>query len=159
MAGRYGPSMVDIGDPAPDFILPSSDGDVVQLSRLRGRRIVLFFYPRDGSPGCTRENCMIRDNLPEFEKLGAVVLGISRDGVERHRKFAEKYKLTHKLLSDGDGSVSKKYDALGLLGTSKRKTFVIDENGVIAHVIEGLLPGKHVREALEALYKLQRRTG
>ncbi|MEM1945751.1 MAG: peroxiredoxin [Candidatus Caldarchaeum sp.] len=146
--------MVKAGDIAPDFTLPSSNGGVIQLSSLRGRRVVLFFYPKDGSPGCTRENCLLRDMLPEFEKRGAVVLGISRDSLESHKRFAEKHQLTHLLLSDRDGSVCRKYDALGLFGMVKRKTFVVDEKGVILYVVEGMMPDKHVRESLQVLDKM-----
>ncbi|MEM1943515.1 MAG: peroxiredoxin [Candidatus Caldarchaeum sp.] len=146
--------MVREGEKAPDFSLPSTRGDVVQLEKLRGRRVVLLFYPKDGSPGCTRENCLLRDMLPEFEKHGAVVLGISRDSLDSHKKFSEKHNLTHLLLSDVDGDVSRRYGALGLLGMSKRKTFVVDENGVVLKVVEGLMPDKHVREALKTLKEM-----
>ncbi|MCS7129043.1 MAG: peroxiredoxin [Candidatus Caldarchaeum sp.] len=146
--------MVKEGWIAPPFSLPSSGGEVVELEKLRGRRVVLFFYPKDGSPGCTRENCLVRDMLPEFEKHGAVVLGISRDSLTSHQRFSEKHRLTHVLLSDVDGKVSKAYDAVGLLGMSKRKTFVIDEKGVVVKVVDGMLPDKHVKEALKALESL-----
>ncbi|MCS7136796.1 MAG: peroxiredoxin [Candidatus Caldarchaeum sp.] len=150
--------MVKEGDLAPTFSLPSSGGGVVELEKLGGRRVVLFFYPKDGSPGCTRENCLVRDMLPEFEKHGAVVLGISRDSLTSHQRFSEKHRLTHILLSDVDGKVSRAYDALGLLGMSKRKTFVIDEKGVVVKVVDGMLPDKHVKEALKALESLSARS-
>ncbi|MCS7136716.1 MAG: peroxiredoxin, partial [Aigarchaeota archaeon] len=101
--------MVSEGVAAPDFELMSQSGEKVRLSSFRGRNVVLFFYPKDGSPGCTRENCLIRDSLSEFEKYGAVALGISRDSVESHRRFAEKHRLTHLLLSDPSGEVVKAY--------------------------------------------------
>jgi peroxiredoxin Q/BCP len=146
--------MLGVGDSAPDFSLESHRGGVIQLSELRGRNVVLFFYPKDGSPGCTKENCLLRDLNTEFEKLDAVVLGISRDGVEEHRKFSEKHGLNHHLLSDRDGSVSKKYDALGLLGVVKRVTYVLDREHRVRGVIRSWQPSKHVSGALEILRRL-----
>jgi peroxiredoxin Q/BCP len=146
--------MVGVGEKAADFELPAHTGEIVRLSSLRGRRVVLFFYPKDGSPGCTRENCMVNDMFSEFERLDAVVIGISRDGVESHRRFAARHGLKQLLLSDVDGSVSRAYGALGFLGASKRKTFVIDRDGTIVKVVDGVLPGRHVKEALETLKQL-----
>ena len=140
------------GDLAPDFTLQAHDGSVVKLSSYRGRRVVLFFYPKDGSPGCTRENCMVRDRLDEFKNLDAVVLGISRDDIDKHRAFAAKHGFTHLLLSDEQGEVCKAYGALTFFGMLvKRRTVVIDENGVVRRVIDGITPGKHVEEALKTL--------
>ena len=148
-------SGVRVGDEAPDFSLQAHDGSIVRLSNLRGRRVVLFFYPKDGSPGCTRENCMIRDRLEEFAALNAVVLGISKDSVERHRRFASKHGFAHLLLSDPDGRVCKAYGALALLGLLvKRRTVVIDENGVVRLVFDSPMPGKHVEEALKTLKEI-----
>ncbi|MEN2974061.1 MAG: peroxiredoxin [Candidatus Caldarchaeales archaeon] len=148
--------MVKEGDKAPDFELISHKGDRFKLSSMLGRPVVLFFYPKDDTPGCTRENCLIRDNIEEFEKRGAVAIGISVDGIDSHNRFADKYRLTHLLLSDTDGMVSKKYGALGFGGRSQRKTFVIDENGIIRKIISGVMPGKHVKESLIALDELKR---
>ncbi|MCX8192627.1 MAG: peroxiredoxin [Nitrososphaeria archaeon] len=148
--------MVKEGEKAPDFELLSYKGERFKLSSMLGRPVVLFFYPKDDTPGCTRENCLIRDNLEEFEKRRAVVVGISVDDVGSHIRFAEKYRLTHLLLSDTGGVVSKKYGALGFSGRSQRKTFVIDEDGVIRKIITGAMPGKHVRESLRALDELER---
>lgn len=148
-------SRVKVGDLAPDFTLPSHDGGVVRLSNLRGHYIVLFFYPKDGSPGCTRENCLVRDRLDEFKELGAVVIGISKDSTDRHRRFAEKYKLTHLLLSDENGEVSRQYGALGFLGLfTKRITFVIDKDGVIRYIHQSINPASHVEAALKALRQI-----
>lgn len=148
--------MVREGELAPDFELVSHTGELVKLSALRGRNVVLFFYPKDGSPGCTRENCLLRDNLPRFEELNAVALGISRDSVESHRKFAEKHRLTHMLLTDSKGEVVKAYDAQGLFGITKRVTYVIDRRGVVAKIINSLNPSTHVDEALKALESLEK---
>lgn len=146
--------MVGVGEKAVDFELPAHTGETVRLSSFRGKRVVLFFYPKDGSPGCTRENCIVNDVFDEFEKMDAVVIGVSRDSLESHMKFAAKHGLKQVLLSDVDGSVSRAYNALGFLGASKRKTFVIDRDGTVVKVIESVFPGRHVKEALEALKKL-----
>lgn len=149
--------MIKEGDIAPDFELPAING-TFRLSNFLGRRVVLFFYPKDGTPGCTAENCLIRDMLPSFEKHGAIVVGINRDTVEGHKRFADKHKLTHILLSDVKGEVSKFYDALGPLGMSKRKTFVIDESGRIRKIIESRKPEIHIQETLSILEKIDVRT-
>ncbi len=151
--------MVSVGDKAPHFELPRSDGGMLRLSDVLGKRIVLFFYPKDGTPGCTRENCLIRDMLPEFEKYGVLVLGISRDGIESHKKFAEKYKLIHILLSDVEGKASKAYGVLGRFGLSKRVTFIIDESGTIRKIIQGQNPDRHVKESLEFLKTMDKGSG
>ena len=146
---------VVVGGEAPDFSLPAHDGSVVRLRNLRGRRVVLFFYPKDGSPGCTRENCMVRDRMHEFKALNAVVLGISRDSAEKHKKFASRHGFTHLLLSDHSGEVCKSYGALSLLGLMvKRRTVVIDENGVVRRIIDSITPSKHVEEAIKTLKEL-----
>ncbi|MDJ0270028.1 MAG: peroxiredoxin [Aigarchaeota archaeon] len=146
---------VKVGDLAPDFTLPSHDGGVVRLSSLRGHHVVLFFYPKDGSPGCTRENCLVRDRLDEFKELDAVVIGISKDSLDKHKRFAERYKLTHLLLSDADGEVSRRYGALGFLGLfTRRITFVIDRNGVIRYIHQSINPASHVEAALKALREI-----
>ncbi len=146
-----------MGDKGPDFTLESHLGGMVKLSDLKGRPVVLFFYPKDGSPGCTKENCLVRDLTPEFEKVGAVVLGISRDGVEEHRKFSSKHGFAHILLSDPEGKVCREYDALGIFGIVKRITYVLDWDHRIIGVIRSLSPSKHVTEALEILKKLPTR--
>lgn len=142
--------MIKEGDIAPDFELPTINGSF-RLSDWIGRKVVLFFYPKDGTPGCTAENCLIRDLLSSFEEHGALVVGISRDSLDSHKRFADKHKLTHILLSDVDGKVSKSYDALNPLGMSKRKTFVIDESGRIRKIIEDRQPDRHVKESLSFL--------
>lgn len=146
--------MLREGDIAPDFELESHDGGLVKLSMFAGRPIVIFFYPKDGSPGCTRENCLIRDMLPEFERLGAVVLAISRDSPESHKKFASRHGLAHKLLTDPDGKVARMYGVLGLFGVVKRVTFLVDGGGRIRAVIRDWSPSKHVTRAAAELRAL-----
>ncbi|MEM0348657.1 MAG: peroxiredoxin [Candidatus Caldarchaeum sp.] len=147
--------MVKVGDAAPGFELVSHTGERVSLEKLRGRYVVLFFYPKDGSPGCTRENCLLRDNFEKFEKLGAVTLGISRDSVESHKRFAEKHGFTHHLLSDTSGEVVKAYGAAGLFGVTRRMTLIIDPEGRVVKIIQSINPSTHVSEALKTLETLR----
>lgn len=147
--------MVVEGGEAPDFELPAHTGEKIRLSSFRGKNVVLFFYPKDGSPGCTRENCLFRDSIHDFERYNAVVIGISRDSVDSHRKFAKKHRLTHLLLSDSRGEVVKAYNAAGLLGITKRITYVIDREGKIRKIIQSINPSVHVTEALKALASIE----
>src|ERR1700674_3244780 len=101
------------GDKAPDFTLPASDGSVVSLQGLRGKKVVLYFYPKDNTPGCTREACSFRDNHAAIQKAGAVVLGVSADNLTSHQKFANKYTLPFPLLSDEGAKVARAYDTWG----------------------------------------------
>ncbi len=129
------------GTPAPDFTLPTDDGEAVTLSSLRGRKVVLYFYPKDSTPGCTTQACDFRDLKPRFEDKGAVVLGVSKDSLKSHGNFRSKYELTFSLLSDPDLEVHKAYGAYGekmLYGKTRmgviRTTVVIDEEGnVVSH--------------------------
>ncbi len=149
------------GDEAPDFELPSHTGDKVRLSNYRGRVVVLYFYPRAMTPGCTREGIRFNELYNEFEKLGAVVLGVSTDPVDKNRKFAEKYGFQFPLLSDVDGRVSELYGVLEVRGkgvkSSRRTTFIIDAEGRIARILENIRPAeKHADLALEEVRKLSK---
>lgn len=141
---------LDVGDPAPEFILPNQHGDEVSLSQLLERPTVLFFYPGDFTFGCTREACDFRDNLGTFERHGVNVVGISPDPPEEHADFREEYQLGFDLLADVDGEVREAYDAEGLLGT-KRVTFLVDREGVIRERFRSPLYWSHVDNALEAI--------
>jgi peroxiredoxin Q/BCP len=145
------------GDEAPDFTLPSQEGVDVTLSQFRGERnVVLYFYPKDGSPGCTAQACSFRDSHEVFMELGAEVLGVSSDSVESHREFAEAHLLPFKLLSDEGGRVRRLYGATGALGLAGRVTFIIDREGVVRHVFSSQLRvNKHIDEALDVLKRLQ----
>ena len=150
--------MLKAGDQAPDFELQTGEGDSVHLGDLKGKPVVLYFYPRDNTPGCTVEACSFRDLSPEFDKLGAIVYGVSTDSVKSHTKFTQKYGLNFPLLSDPDHTVTAAYDSWGLkkfmgrefLGV-KRNTFLIGKDGKIARVWEGVKPAGHAEEVLQAL--------
>ena len=146
------------GLPAPDFTLTSDAGERVTLSALRGRPVVLYFYPRDDTPGCTAQACGIRDAWGEFERAGAVVLGVSPDDEASHVKFKEKYDLPFPLLADTDHKVSEEYGAWGeknLYGKTymgvQRSTFVIDADGNVAKVMRKVKPDTHADDVLAVL--------
>ena len=133
--------------PAPDFVLLDQDSSLRKLSDYRGNWVVVYFYPKDDTPGCTKEACGIRDDYTKFTELKVVVLGISYDSPRSHRAFIKKYKLPFTLLSDGDKSVSKLYAANGLL-FADRKTFLIDPEGVIRKIYNKVDVTSHSIEIL-----------
>jgi peroxiredoxin Q/BCP len=146
-----------IGKPAPDFTLPSTTGESISLRQFKGKKtVVLYFYPKDETPGCTREACDFRDQSAEFEKHNVVVLGISNDNMESHQKFKEKHHLSFPLLSDEDASVSKMfgvYKQKNLYGKKymgiERTTFVIDRTGRIAQIYPKVKVEGHIQDVLE----------
>lgn len=143
-----------VGDPAPVFSAPASDGSTVDLKSVIGSSpIVLYFYPKNDTPGCTKEACGIRDSFAAFRKLNATIYGVSYDSVESHREFVKKYNLPFLLLSDSDKKIAKAYGAGGLL-FAKRKTFVIDKAGRIAWINPSVDPSKHSAELQEVLARL-----
>ena len=145
---------VKVGSVAPDFTLPSQEGEMVSLKDFSGRKpVVLFFYPKDDSPGCTKEVCAFRDNFEEFSKLDAQVIGISSDSVESHRRFAAKHDLSFPLLSDEGGNIRSLYRVPKTFGLFPgRVTYVIDKECVVRHVFASQLSvDRHVQEALAAL--------
>lgn len=153
--------MLEAGDTAPDFTLPDQDGDEVKLSDLKGQTVVLFFYPRANTPGCTTQACGVRDRGDEYGKAGVRVLGVSPDSVEDVKKFAEKYDLDFTLLADADHAVA---DAFGTWGEKSmygkkywgvlRATFLIDADGKIAEVFPKVSPKTHDDVVLKALAAL-----
>ena len=147
-----------VGDPAPDFTLQTGDGRTVTLLEFRGRPVVLYFYPKDDTPGCTKEACGFRDASPKLAKCRAVVLGVSRDTPASHRRFAEKFRLPFPLLSDPDASVCKAYGIYkekSLYGRTywgiERTTFLIDEQGRLTAVFPKVKVDGHTDAVLEAL--------
>ena len=154
-------AMIKEGRKAPGFVLPSSEGGVVSLAGLKGRTVVLYFYPKDDTPGCTREACAFRDSQAALKKMGVVVLGVSGDSLAAHEKFKAKYKLNFPLLSDPDKAVAKKYGAWGekvLYGKKTtgmiRSTFVIDGSGVVRKVFPRVKVDGHAEQVLEAVSEL-----
>ena len=150
--------MIAEGQPAPDFELTSDTGEAVRLSSLRGKPVVLYFYPKDDTPGCTTQACGIRDAYGEFERAGAVVLGVSPDDESSHVKFKEKYGLPFTLLADTGHAVADEYGAWGektFMGRTYtgvlRSTFVIDAEGTIARVMRDVKPDTHADDVLAAL--------
>ena len=150
--------MVEEGQPAPDFRLTGDSGEEVRLSDLRGQPVILYFYPKDDTPGCTAQAEGIRDAWGDFEKVGAVVLGVSPDDEESHAKFKEKYGLPFTLLADTDHAlaeaygvwVEKEYNGKRYMGV-ERSTFVIDADGKLAKEFRRVKPAEHADQVLEAL--------
>lgn len=146
-----------IGKPAPDFTLPSTTGEPISLRQYKGKKtVILYFYPKDETPGCTREACDFRDHTEEFEKHNTVVLGVSTDGLESHKQFMDKHKLPFPLLSDEDAAVSRKYGVYkqrNLYGKKymgiERTTFVIDRTGRIAQIYPKVKVDGHIGALLE----------
>jgi peroxiredoxin Q/BCP len=150
--------MLKPGAMAPAFNLSSDAGDQISLRGLKGKKVVLYFYPKDDTSGCTAEACEFRDSWRDVERTGAVVLGVSPDGVASHVKFKKKYSLPFPLLADEDHAVAEAYGAWGEKSMYGRKyrgilrtTFIIDEAGKIARIFEKVKPKGHAAEVLEAL--------
>ncbi|MEO1133973.1 MAG: thioredoxin-dependent thiol peroxidase [Cyanobacteria bacterium J06639_1] len=149
---------MSVGDSAPDFTLPSDRGDTISLSDYRGRRVVLYFYPRDNTPGCTKEACGFRDEIEAFGDRDTVILGVSTDSVKSHQKFVAKHDLPFPLLADEDAAVSTAYGVYGLkkfMGKEfmgiKRSTFVIDPEGRIEIAYDKVKAATHAQTVLEDL--------
>jgi len=156
MAGKT----LKVGDMAPDFELPSDSGTPVKLSDFRGKRVILYFYPKDDTSGCTKQACGFRDAYPQIEEQLAVVIGISPDGLDSHRKFKTKYDLPFVLLSDENHAVADAYGVWGQKDMWGRKYigvirshFIIDENGKLADVQVKVRPAQSVERALQSLNK------
>ncbi len=153
-----GTKELQVGDKAPDFTLPDDSGREVSLSGLKGRPVVLYFYPKDATPGCTKEACDFTALLPRFKTAGAAVLGVSRDGVESHRKFKEKHGLAFPLLSDADGTVTEAYGVWvekSLYGRKfmgiERSTFVVDARGMLRAIARKVKVDGHAEAMLQAV--------
>jgi len=149
--------MIKEGTVAPKFAAKDANGETVRLKDLRGQRVVLYFYPKDDTPGCTKEACSFRDAIADFKKRDIKVLGVSPDGEASHKKFVGKYELPFTLLSDPDHSIADAYGVYGekkFMGRTylgvKRMTFLIDEKGKVKKVFEKVKPEEHAREVLAA---------
>ncbi|GMW06970.1 MAG: peroxiredoxin [Gammaproteobacteria bacterium] len=160
----FGPGVslaqVAVGEPAPEFRLQDQNGEWHTLAQHRGRWIALYFYPKDQTPGCTKEACAFRDNIFAFDELGAVILGVSLDDVASHEEFATKYSLPFPLLADTGGAVAKRYDVLHSLGPiklAKRETFLIAPDGTVAKHYRKVDAARHSEEVLADLKELKAR--
>jgi thioredoxin-dependent peroxiredoxin len=155
-----GGTMPKVGTKAPDFSMPDQAGKIHKLSDYLGQKIVLYFYPKDDTPGCTKEACSFRDSFDAFKKAGIMVLGVSVDDTASHSKFVQKYNLPFTLLADTDKKVVATYGVWGeksmygkkFMGTN-RTTFLIDEKGIIVQVFDKVKPDEHAREVLTAFGK------
>ena len=152
-----------VGDTVENFTLPDQDGNPVSLTDFRGKPVVLFFYPKADTPGCTIEACEFRDSFPKFKKLqdtGVVILGISRDTVKAQKKFAEKFSLPYQLLADADQEIVKRFDLVKpksmygkLVSGVERTTYVIGPDGKLLHIFSKVKPEGHAEEVLALLKK------
>lgn len=152
---------VDVGQKAPDFTMPTNGGGTVSLAGLKGKKVVLFFYPKDDTPGCTKEACSFRDNLPNFSGVDAVVIGVSKDSAASHDKFAKKYDLNFTLASDEKTDVAERYGMWvekSMYGKKymgmERSSVLIDGEGVIRAVWRKVKPETHAAEVLAAVKAL-----
>lgn len=144
------------GAPAPDFALPDASGAIRSLTDFRGSWLLLYFYPKDDTPGCTKEACAFRDGYQELRQQGVQVVGVSTDDSASHQLFADKHQLPFPLLSDADGKTAERYGALWSLGPlriAKRHSFLIDRAGNITHIYRSVDPDSHYRQVLDDLAK------
>lgn len=152
--------MLEVGTKAPDFTLPDKDGNMITLQQFAGKKVVLYFYPRDNTPGCTRQACAFKESFTAFQTIDVVVIGISKDSVQSHMRFAEKYQLPFLLLSDPQLQAIQAYDvwkekkmygkvSMGVV----RSTYIIDENGIIEKVFSKAKPDTNAQEILDYLRK------
>ena len=150
--------MLEVNEKAPDFTLPDKDGNMVSLADFKGKKVVLYFYPRDNTPGCSRQACAFSNNYTAFQKMGVEVIGISKDSVQSHLKFAQKYELPFILLSDTEHKVIEEFGAWQekknygkiSMGTV-RSTFIINEEGIIEKVMPKVKPDTNAEEILKYL--------
>ena len=143
---------LSVGTKAPEFTVKDTNGKTVSLSDFAGKTVVMYFYPKDDTPGCTKEAQSFRDNYAEYQGKDMVVLGVSMDDEASHKAFTEKYGLPFQLLADVDGAITKAYDVEGG-GYSKRVTYIIDAEGNISHVDQNVKTGSHAQDILEVIGK------
>jgi peroxiredoxin Q/BCP len=145
-----GRGLLPVGASAPDIVAYDVADHGVRLSDLRGRPVVVYFYPKDGTPGCTKEACAFRDAYDRYQAAGIAIIGVSRDARDRHRRFMKDHGLPFSLASDVDGSTERAYGVSSFLGMSSRVTFLVDREGKIAQVWPDVDPGAHANEVLRA---------
>lgn len=152
---------LQVGDPAPEFSLPADNNEIISLRQLRGNPVILYFYPKDNTPGCTKEACDFRDNFPQFNQKQAVILGISKDNSATHQKFKEKYQLPFILLTDKDAAICEAYGVINpksMFGKTflgiQRSTFLIDEKGIIQGIWRKVKVDKHAKAVFHQLTQL-----
>ncbi|WP_449462676.1 peroxiredoxin [Tardisphaera miroshnichenkoae] len=146
--------MIEAGSKAPDFSSVDSDGKPISLSQFSGKVVVLYFYPRANTPGCTREGISFRDNIKWFADHGVVALGVSTDSPSAQKKFKDKYSLNFTMVSDKDKAISKAYGVLSPKGTALRTTFLIGRDGNVAHVFTKVRPDGHAQEVIHKISEL-----
>lgn len=145
------PALLAVGAPAPDFAVKAHTGEDVALAKLRGKFVVLYFYPKDDTPGCTKQACELRDAWDKLQKAGVRVFGVSTDGNDSHKAFAEKYKLPFPLLADEQGELAKKYAVPVSGGRARRITYLIGKDGKVKQVWPKVTPAGHAAEILAAV--------
>jgi peroxiredoxin Q/BCP len=143
--------MLTVGQIAPDFAGTTADGSRLSLASYRGHPVVLYFYPKANTTGCTIEARGFTEHFAEFQRAGVAVVGVSVDSVDAQHSFAEKCSIPFPLVADHDKTIARQYGVLGLLGLAKRVTFFLDADGRVAEVVEGMMPGPHIRRAVERL--------
>ena len=159
-ADAYTDTQPAVGDSAPTFKLQDQNGDWHTLGDYKGKYVVLFFYPKDGTPGCTTEACNFRDNIFAFDDLNTQILGISLDDVDSHKEFSEKYSLPYPILADVEKESAVDYGVLGkfmMMTITKRESFIIDPEGLIVKHYKNVDPDKHTDEVIEDLKSLQKK--
>ena len=159
-ANAYTETQPAVGDSAPTFKLQDQNGDWHTLGDYKGKYVVLFFYPKDGTPGCTTEACNFRDNIFAFDDLNTQILGISLDDVDSHKEFSEKYSLPYPILADVEKESAVDYGVLGkfmMMTITKRESFIIDPDGLIVKHYKNVDPDKHTDEVIEELKSLQKK--
>ena len=159
-ADAYTDTQPAVGDSAPTFKLQDQNGDWHTLGDYKGKYVVLFFYPKDGTPGCTTEACNFRDNIFAFDDLNTQILGISLDDVDSHKEFSEKYSLPYPILADIEKESAVDYGVLGkfmMMTITKRESFIIDPDGLIVKHYKNVDPDKHTDEVIEELKSLQKK--
>ncbi len=159
-ADAYTDTQPAVGDSAPTFKLQDQNGDWHTLGDYKGKYVVLFFYPKDGTPGCTTEACNFRDNIFAFDDLNTQILGISLDDVDSHKEFSEKYSLPYPILADIEKESAVDYGVLGkflMMEITKRESFIIDPDGIVVKHYKNVDPDKHTDEVIEELKSLQKK--